>query len=80
MTRNNEPAAKVRYGRIEVAIWKNKGDKRPFYTTTLARSYKDDDDNWQQSASLSGTELLVAAQAYQEAFKTIEALKRSDAA
>ena len=80
MTKSNEPAAKLQYGRIEVAIWKNQGDKRPFYSTTLTRSYKDDDGNWKQSSSLTSSELLVAAQAYQEAFRTIEALKRSDAA
>ena len=80
MTKSNERAAKLQYGRIEVAIWKNQGDKRPFYSTTLTRSYKDDDGNWKQSSSLTGSELLVAAQAYQEAFRTIEALKRSDAA
>jgi len=80
MTQKNEPVKKVRYGRIEVAIWKNEGKERPFYTTTLTRSYKDDDGTWKQSSSLSGSELLVAAQAYQETFRTIEELKRSDAA
>ncbi len=80
MTQKNEPVKKVRFGLIEVAIWKNEGkDKRPFYSTSLSRSYKDDKDKWQQTSSLSGNELLVAAQALQEAFRAIEEMKAKDA-
>ncbi len=80
MTQKNEPATRIRYGLIEVTIWRNQGKERPFYTATLKRSYKAEDDSWKQTSSLSGSDLLVAATALQDAYKAIEGLKRHDAA
>lgn len=78
MTKKNEPATRIRYGRIEVTVWKNEGKERPFYSTTLSRSYKAEDGTWKQTSSLSGSELLVASQALREAYKAIQELKAND--
>jgi len=78
MTKKNEPATHIRYGLVEATVWKNQGKDRPFYSATLSRSYKAEDGTWKQTQSLSGSELLVAAQALQEAYKAIQELKASD--
>ena len=39
------PEHKIRFGRVEVAIWKRQGESgTPWYSTSISRSYKDKDD------------------------------------
>lgn len=81
MKKKNEPVQTIRFGRIEVAIWENEGKQdRAFYSTTLTRSYKDEDGNWQQTSSLSGSELLVASKALETAYLAIQELKAAETA
>lgn len=80
MTKKNEPASRIRHGLIEVTIWKNQGKDRPFYSTTLTRSYKADDGPWHQTPSLSSSDLLVASLALQDAYKAIQELQASERA
>ena len=65
---NNEPIDRVRIGRIEAAIWKNKGDNGSFHSVTLSRTYKDKDGDLQSADSFSGIDLLVASEALRLAF------------
>ncbi len=78
MTKKNEPASRIRYGLIEVTIWKNQGKERPFYSSTITRSYKAEDSSWKQTASLSPSDLLVASLAFQDAYRAIQELQASE--
>jgi hypothetical protein len=51
------PAHKLRDGAIEVAIWRNDGEKGPFYTVTHRRSYKVGEE-WKDSDSYGTDDLL----------------------
>lgn len=64
-----KPAATFRSGSVKATVWMNAGDKGPFYTYDLARSYKDAQGQWKNSRSfgLNDTDavLAVSAQAKQ---------------
>jgi hypothetical protein len=51
---SNLPAQKLRLGLITATIWDNNG----FYSVDLARSYKDSQGQWQNTASYSHSDLL----------------------
>lgn len=54
--RNNQPVQRFRIGLISAAVWKNDG----FYSVTLQRSYKENDE-WKQTEQLGAGDLLNAA-------------------
>ena len=41
----NRPADVIRDSNLKATLWRNEGDKGPYYATELARTYKDDDGN-----------------------------------
>jgi hypothetical protein len=55
-----KPAHKIRSGAIEVAIWRQEGEKGPWYSVTMSRSYKKD-EQWKQSDSFGSDDLLLLA-------------------
>jgi hypothetical protein len=65
-TERRQPSAKFRMGRISATVWENQGEKGPWFTTTILRSYKDGDD-WKSTSSFGREDLplveKVAAQA-----------------
>ena len=76
---SDQPAAKFRDGRLEVAVWANQtNDDEPktFYSITMERSYKDGED-WKKSTSLNGDDLLKAANLLTKAHNSILDLRQS---
>lgn len=67
-----QPSAKFRMGRIAATVWENQGEKGPWYSTTILRSYKDGDD-WKTTSSFGREDLplveKVAAQAHAWIFR-----------
>lgn len=65
-----KPEKTLSDGAIKATIWKREGPKGNFYSTGFAKTYRDDQGNYQNSQSFSGTDLLkisvLAKQAYQE--------------
>lgn len=57
------PAHKLRLGLITATIWDNDG----FYSVDIARSYKDQDGNWNNTASYSQADLLNVAKCAERA-------------
>ena len=55
-----KPVHKLRDGAIELAIWKNEGDKGAFFSVTHRRSYKQGDE-WKESDSYGQDDLLTLA-------------------
>ena len=78
----NKPIETLRDGSMKAAIWKNpgKGDKPPFYSVEITRSYKDDSDKWHDSHSFTGSELLRAARLAEIAYGQVLVLKAKDRA
>ncbi len=72
------PIETLRDGRLKATIWKNHGDKGNFYTVTFSRSYKDEDDNWKDSDSFSGSELLRIAHLSTRAYDRSSELRIAD--
>ena len=70
----NRPINEVRYGSVKVVIWRNQTANGHMYNATVARLYKDGDD-WKESHSFGQDELLVLAQALEDAFHVIHAHK-----
>lgn len=77
-----KPVAKIRDGRLTATIWKNEtkpdedtGEVGAFYSVDIKRSYKDSGDQWQETASFSGAELLRVANLAQAAYNHILHLK-----
>ena len=80
---SNRPVHTIRYGAIQAAVWRNIVDNsnasRPMYGVTFSRSYKDDDNNWKDSASFGLDDLLLVAKIADEAHSWIARQKSADA-
>jgi hypothetical protein len=70
MTDKAKPAHKIRSRALAVTIWKNDGDKGPWYSVTPSRSYKQG-DQWRESTSFGEDDLLPLAKLLDEAHSWI---------
>ena len=77
MAKANEPVDKIRFGRITAAIWANEGEKGTWHNVTLSRSYKDG-EKLKDTSSLSGTDLLVGAEALRQAYVRTQELRAAE--
>lgn len=75
MSNENQPAAKLRDGAITVTIWRNEhtqsDETKVHYSAVLSRSYKDKNDEWQNTDQLSSRELLKASRLLEKAYDEI---------
>ena len=69
----NKPFQTLRDGAVKVSIWKNDGEQGPFFTADLTKSYKDGQGRWQDTRSLSETDILKAAHLLGNAYELIKA-------
>lgn len=70
-----QPIIKLRDKTLSVTVWENKSEKgTSYYSTSLTKSYKDGEDNWQETTNLSTDDLLKAANLLQQAYNKILAL------
>ena len=76
-----KPVAKFRDGRLTATIWKNESTKREtgevseFYSVDIVRSYKDANDQWQETPSFTGADLLKVANLATAAYNQILRMK-----
>ena len=65
----NTPDETIRVGNgVKATIWKNEGEKGPFFKVELSRSYKDKAGDWQSSKQFSRDQLLHVARAATAAY------------
>lgn len=57
----NRPVHEARFGRLKAAVWRQEGDKGPWYSVTLSRSYQDAKGQWQTTQSFGVRDLLEVA-------------------
>ena len=70
-TTRNQPIHRIRWSRLEAAIWQNAGDNGAWYNVTFSRSYKDAKDEWKSTDSFSVDDLLLLAKVANEAHSWI---------
>ncbi len=75
-TPSNKPELVVRDGSLKATVWRNEGDKGTYYTTSLAKTYTDQQGNPRDTQNFSQTELLRVAELGREAYGMISELKR----
>jgi hypothetical protein len=73
------PAHKIRFGNLSVTIWRNTGDKGTWYSADPSRGYKNGDETWKETTSLSGDDCLVMAELLRQAFSWIAKQMQADA-
>ncbi|MEO1009593.1 MAG: hypothetical protein AAFX79_13605 [Planctomycetota bacterium] len=81
-TTNSKPAETIRDGAIKATIWRNQsrneGANGPFYSVRFTRTYTDEQGQFHDSDSFSGTELLRVARLADIAYGTIVAMRAED--
>lgn len=78
---DNGPRDVLRDGALKASIWRNEGEKGPFYSTTLARTYKvEGTDELRDSHNFAGTELLRVSELARKAYDRTQELRREDRA
>lgn len=74
----NQPADTLRDGALKATIWQNFGDNGNFYSVEFSRTYTDQQGNFRDSHSLSGSEPLQLARLAHKAYDRIAELRGAD--
>lgn len=70
---SEKPIHTIRIGAVKASIWENKGaEGKTFHTTSVVRCYKDENDQWRESASYLPDELPKVELAVRKAFEFIQ--------
>ena len=75
----SQPAHKIRFGNLQVTIWRNTGENGPWYSAVPSRSYKKGDDAWAESDSLNAEDMPIMAALLNQAFSWIVKQRHADA-
>jgi hypothetical protein len=75
----SKPAHKIRFGVLQVTIWRNSNEKGSWYSVTPSRSYKQGDETWNETDSLGEDDLLAMGELHRQAFVWIARQKQADA-
>ncbi len=74
----NAPRDVLRDGNLKASIWRNESEKGPFYSVTLNRVYRDNQDELRDSNSFSGTDLLRVSELARKTYDRTQELRRED--
>ena len=74
--RAQRPADVLRDGALKATIWENHGEKGPYFTTTLAKTYEDRNGKPRDTHSFSGSDLLRIAELARNAYGRSNELRR----
>ena len=77
-TNNNKPALTLRDGALKATIWRHVKEDSVRYSVTLARTYQDQGEQFGETNSFSGSELLKIARLAQKAYDAVGELKQKD--
>ena len=76
--RNNSPRDVLRDGNLKASIWRNDGEKGPFYSVNLARTYRDEQGELRDSHSFAGSDLLRVSELARKTYDRTQELRRED--
>ncbi|NQW11397.1 MAG: hypothetical protein HQ481_16145 [Alphaproteobacteria bacterium] len=74
----NQPVDVLRDSNLKASIWRNEADKGPFFATTFARTYKDEDGQYRDTHSFVGSDLLKLSELARKAYDRTTALRREE--
>lgn len=74
----NKPIDTLRDGSLKATIWKNLGEQGNFFSVTFTRTYKDEGDNFQDSDSFTGTQILQLAHLATRTYDRVSELRAAD--
>lgn len=77
---NNKPISTITDGSLKATTWKNQGDDRPRYSVKFTRVYTDQQGNFQDADTFTGSELLRIARLAQIAYDDILQFRKQDKA
>ena len=63
----DRPVRKFRVGNVTAAVWKNEGQNGSVMSVTLQKSYKDGNEEWQNTDTLFHGDILNAIKALERA-------------
>lgn len=75
----SKPVHEIRLNRVKLAIWQNQGQNGAYFSISVSRVFKKDDD-WQRSDTLQANDLLALAKAADLADSWIREQPRNPAA
>jgi hypothetical protein len=77
---SNQPAHKIRFGVLQVTIWRNINTDKgtSWYSVVPSRSYKNGDETWKETDSLGQDDLLAMAELHRQAFVWIAKQVQAD--
>ena len=79
-THSNTPVDTIRDGSLKATIWMNPKENGTFYSVQITRSYTDEQGNWHETDSFSGSELLRVARLANIAYSEILIYRAKDKA
>ncbi len=71
------PVKKFHGGRIQVAIWENRGKRGTWFSVTCSRSYRDEMGDWRDSNGFAPHDLPLLCRLLDQAYDCLDALPRS---
>ncbi len=74
----NRPVDTLRDGQVKASIWRNTSDKGAFFTTTLARTYKDAEGNLRDTQNFRADDLLRLGELTRQAHHRSNELRREE--
>ena len=77
-TPDSKPIDTLRDGSLKATIWKRFGDNGNFYTVEISRTWRDDQGEFHDSHSYTGSQLLRAARLASLAYDAIACLRDAD--
>jgi hypothetical protein len=78
MSDKSKPAHKILHRDLTVTIWRNEGERAAWYSLTVSRRYKKNDDTWHDSGSIGEDDVLRVRQMLAEADAYIQNARRAD--
>lgn len=76
MSDNNRPVEVLRDGSLKASIFRNEGEKGPFFSTTLPRTYTDERGNFHDTNVFTGTDTLRIGELARQAYSKCRDLQR----
>lgn len=73
------PAATIRLGNLKCVLWRNDGERGPWYVADLVRTFKTE-SGFQESSKVNADDLLRVAFLAHQAYSELQHLKAADRA
>jgi len=73
-----QPVETIRDGAIKMSIWRNEGQDGPFFSTSVNRTYRDDEGQLRDTNSFTGADLLKVSELARQAYARTNDLRREE--